>query len=117
MKARVKSGSLKMSKEIREALEAEAERMAREAIDEMNRKNEEEVDAMALYILHTEFGFGEKRLRRFFDSFYKGLSDLGERYVMTNYDERIWLAKRRLREDCGIDISEWEKEKKDECAG
>ena len=117
MKARVKSGTLEMRREVREALEAEANRMAREAIDEMNMQNEEEVDAMILYILHTEFGFGEKRLRRFFDSFYTGLRELGERYAMTEYDERIWLCKRKLREDCGIDISKWEKEKKDERAG
>lgn len=117
MKARVKSGSLKMSKETREALEAEADRMAKEAIAEMNRDNEEELDAMVLYILHEEFGFGEKRLRRFYDRFYKGLRDLGSRYAMEEYDERIWLCKRKLKEECGIDISKWGKEKEDERAG
>ena len=97
MKARVKSGSLKMNKEVREALEAEADRMAKEAIAEMNRDNEEELDAMVLYILHEEFGFGEKRLRRF-------------------YEDRLWLCQKKLRE-AGIDISKWKGEKEDECAG
>ena len=115
MKARVKSGSLKMNKEIREALEAEADRMAKEAIAEMNRDNEEELDAMVLYILHEEFGFGEKRLRRFYDRFSQGLRDLGERYALNEYDERLWLCQRKLRE-AGIDISKWKGEKEDECA-
>ena len=117
MKARVKSGSLEMRREVREAMEAEANRMAREAVDEVNRQNEEELDAMVLYILHEEFGFGEKRLRRFYDRFYKGLRDLGSRYAMEEYDERIWLCKRKLREECGIDISKWGKEKEDERIG
>ena len=116
MKARVKSGSLKMNKEIREALEAEADRMAKEAIAEMNRDNEEELDAMVLYILHEEFRFGEKRLRRFYDRFAQGLRDLGERYDMNEYDDRLWLCQKKLR-DAGIDISKWKGEKKDECAG
>ena len=116
MKARVKSGTLKMNKEVREALEAEAERMAKEAIAEMNRDNEEELDAMVLYILHEEFRFGEKRLRRFYDRFAQGLRDLGERYDMNEYDDRLWLCQKKLR-DAGIDISKWKGEKKDECAG
>ena len=109
MKARVRSGTLVMSPETRAAMEAEAERMAREAIDEMNRRNEEELDAMILYILHEEFGFGEKRLRRFYDRFSQGLRELGERYSMEEYDERIWLCQRKLR-DAGIDISKWKGE-------
>lgn len=109
MKARVRSGSLAMSPETRAAMEAEAERMAREAIDEMNRRNEDELDAMILYILHEEFGFGEKRLRRFYDRFSLGLRELGERYSMESYEDRLWLCQRKLR-DAGIDISKWKGE-------
>ena len=116
MKARVRSGTLKMNKEVREALEAEADRMAKEAIAEMNRDNEEELDAMVLYILHEEFGFGEKRLRRFYDRFTQGLRDLGERYDMNEYDDRLWLCQKKLRE-AGIDISKWKGEKEDEHTG
>lgn len=106
MKARVKSGSLQMDKKVREAMEAEAERMAKEAVEEMNRQNEDELDAMVLYILHTEFGFGKKRLRRFYEQFSTGLRELGERYLMNNYEDRLWLCQRKLKE-AGIDISKW----------
>lgn len=111
MKARVKSGTLKMSKEVREALETEADRMAKEAIADMNRNNEDELDAMALYILHSEFGFGEKRLKRFYERFSLGLRELGERYQMNEYEDRLWLCKKKLSE-AGIDISKWRKENK-----
>lgn len=106
MKARVRSGKLEMAPETRAAMEAEAERMAKEAIDEMNRQNEKEIDAMILYILHTEFGFGEKRLKRFYDRFSLGLKELGERYQMNSFDDKIWLCQRKLQEE-GIDISKW----------
>lgn len=115
MKARAQSGTLRMTREVREALEAEAERMAKEAVAEMNRENEDEIDAMVLYILHEEFGFGEKRLRRFYDRFSQSLRDLGERYGMNEYDDRLYLCRKKLRE-AGIDISKWAKEA-DERAG
>ena len=109
MKARVRSGTLRLNPEVREAMENEAERMAKEAIAEMNRENEEEIDAMILYILHEEFGFGEKRLKRFYDRFSAGLRELGERYDMNEYDDRLWLCRRELKE-AGIDISKWKGE-------
>ena len=112
MKARVKSGKVELPNDIREAMEAEAERMAKIAIDEMNRDNEDELDAMALYILHSEFGFGEKRLRRFYERFSLGLRELGERYQMNEYEDRLWLCKKKLSE-AGIDISKWRKDGED----
>ena len=113
MKAKVSAGKLKMAPETRKAMEAEADRMAKLAIDEMNRQNEDELDAMALYILHEEFGFGKQRLIRFYNSFAKSLRELGERYQMNEYEDRLWLCKRKLKE-IGIDISELKKEKEDD---
>lgn len=118
MKARLQSGTvIKRNPVTEQVIKAEAERMAMEVMAEMNDQNMEELDAMVLYILHSEFGFGEKRLRRFFDNFNKGLRDLGKRYALEEYDERIWLCKRKLKEECGIDISEWEREKEGEHTG
>ena len=113
MKARAKSGKVKLSPEIREAMEAEADRMAKLAIKEMVDKNEIEIDCMILYILRTEFGFGEKRLRKFYDMFSSGLRDLGRRYEMNEYEDRLWLAERALK-DSGIDISKWKEGAADE---
>lgn len=106
MKARVQSGKLTMSPDVRKAMEAEADRMAKLAIDEMLTKNEREIDCMILYILREEFGFGEKRLKKFYELFSNGLRELGNRYQMNEYEDRLWLAERKLKES-GIDISKW----------
>lgn len=75
---------------------------------EYDKKNTEEIDAMVLYILHTQFGWGKKRLRRFYDCFADELKALTDRYLMDDTDT-VWLCTRKLK-DAGIDISEWSKE-------
>ena len=64
------------------------------------------IDATVLWVLHEEFGFGEKRLRRFRDIFLPALKDLTEHYDMGDLD-RAWLCKQKLLDD-GIDIGSWE---------
>lgn len=75
---------------------------------EYDEKNNQEIDAMVLYILHTQFGWGKKRLRRFYDCFADELKALTDRYLMDDTDT-VWLCTRKLK-DAGIDISEWSKE-------
>lgn len=75
---------------------------------EYDRKNSDEIDALVLWILRTEFGFGEARLRRFHDVFGPGLDALCERYEMPDCD-CVWLCTQKLKDD-GIDISKWNKE-------
>lgn len=75
---------------------------------EYDRKNWEEIDAMVLWVLRTEFGFGEKRLRQFYDSFNSEMQSLLDRYELCDCDTP-WLCTRKLK-DAGIDISKWSKE-------
>lgn len=75
---------------------------------EMNRNNAAEIDAVILWVMHEEFGFGHKRLKRFYERFVKGVNDLNERYE-TDYGERVWLCTQRLLE-YGIDIKKWNEE-------
>ena len=77
---------------------------------EMNRKNAAEIDAVILWIMHEEFGFGHKRLKRFYDKLVKGVRELNERYE-TDYDEQVWLCTQKLLE-YGIDIQKWNEESK-----
>lgn len=81
------------------------DREIRRQLAEYNEKNDTEIDSMVLYILHNEFGFGEKRLKRFHDSFIEELKNLQERYLMEDADIP-WLCTRKLK-DAGIDISKW----------
>ena len=73
-----------------------------------DEKNTLEIDAMVLWVLYSQFGFGKRRLRKFFDLFNVELDALIKRYVMDNSDVE-WLCTRKLK-DAGIDISEWSKE-------
>ena len=77
----------------------------RRQLAEYNDKNDAEIDSMVLYILHKEFGFGEKRLKQFHDSFVIELKNLQDRYLMEDVDIP-WLCTRKLK-DAGIDISKW----------
>lgn len=82
----------------------------RRQLAEHNAHHGMEMCSLFLYVLHKEFGFGEKRLRRYFDAFKPALDELTERYSMSDPGDDIWLATRKLREECGVDIAEWEKE-------
>ena len=80
----------------------------RRQLAEMVKNNMEEVDATVLYILMTEFGFGEKRLRRFHDTFCEQITALVNRYEMDS-DDDVWLCTEMLKRR-GIDINQWNKE-------
>lgn len=73
----------------------------------LNDKNNLEISAMCLYILHEEFGFGPIRLERFFKKFDSEISELSRRYEMDESDEP-WLCTHKLKE-YGIDIDQWGK--------
>lgn len=67
-----------------------------------------EIDAMILYVLHTKFGFGEERLKRFYDGFSDSMHDLMNRYG-DDTDDTIWVCTEQLK-DLGIDLEVWEHE-------
>lgn len=76
---------------------------------EYTRKHYLEIDALILWFLHEEFGFGEKRLRRVFFGLTKSIQALCDRYEMHDKDEDIWLCT-KLLERAGIDLEQWDKE-------
>lgn len=78
---------------------------------EYDRKHVLEIDAMILWVLHQRFGWGEARLRRFYDGFAGEISALLDRYQMEEED-KVWLCTQKLR-DYGIDIEQWDRERKD----
>lgn len=68
----------------------------RRQLAEYDLKHANELDAMILWHLHEEFGFGPKRLKQFYDTF----SDM------------VWLCTYKLKQ-YGIDIEEWNKQRRD----
>ena len=74
-------------------------------IAEFNKKNINEMDAVILWTLHDKFGFGKRRLRKFYDAFFVSIHELCSRYEMDENDQ-IWLCTQKLK-DYGVDIQEW----------
>ena len=80
----------------------------RKRIAEHDRQNCNEIDAIILWILMSEFGFGEKRLRQFHRTFAPAIRDLADRYEMGSED-LVWLCTKKLK-DKGYDIEKWNAE-------
>jgi len=68
-----------------------------------------DMDAAVLWVLRVGFGFGKKRLRRFFDLFGSLHAELCKHYELDDDDNGIWLCRQQLK-DYGVDVEAWEKE-------
>ena len=77
-------------------------------IAEYDRNNLNEIDAVILWTLHEEYGWGRIRLKRFYKSVNTAIRKLLDRYEMDDSDS-VWLCTYKLKE-YGIDLDEWEKE-------
>ena len=71
-----------------------------------------DLDATILYILHTQFGFGAKRLKKFFMDFGNSRDELARHYEMSVDEDGTWLCEHKLK-DCGVDLDAWYKEKEE----
>ena len=80
----------------------------RKQFAEINEKHRLEIVSMILWELKEKFGFGPKRLKRFFMEFDHDIHALTEHYMLEDNDD-AWLCTHKLKES-GIDIYEWEKE-------
>lgn len=78
----------------------------RRQLAEYDAKHEIELQALILWQLHEQFGFGEKRLKRFYDNFDKAIDSLLNRYKLSDEDS-VWLCTLKLK-DIGIDIEKWD---------
>lgn len=83
--------------------------------DEINRQILErdkmysmDFDSTVLYVLYITFGFGKKRLRRFWDAFIKNHDEL-RRYYEMGSEDNAWLCRWKLKE-IGVDVEAWYKE-------
>lgn len=74
---------------------------------EVSRTIGNNMDAAALWALHKNFGFGKKRLRRFFKAFTEERAKLETHYEMDG--EGDYLCKIKLKE-IGVDVESWNDE-------
>ena len=103
-----KSGGMIFGAELsaaeRKALDMEIKRQ----IAEYDKKNKLELQALILWQLHAQLGFGEKRLRKFYDIFDNEMDALIERYQLEECD-KAWICTEKLKE-MGVDIESWDAE-------
>lgn len=62
--------------------------------------------------IQRQLGFGNKRLKKFYDNFSRGIEALISRYEMEQGDD-VWLCTYKLKE-IGCDLEKWEKERGDQ---
>ena len=67
-------------------------------------------DSTVLWTLHICFGFGKKRLRKFWETFFSERERLRDIYEMGPSDSG-WLCRNKLK-DIGVDVEEWYKERR-----
>lgn len=92
-------------------LKARAEALVQEIkkqIVENDRAFDMDKESSILWMLHTQFGFGPKRLKLAWKLFYAETLKLREHYLMEQADDG-WLARKKLK-DIGCDIEEWYRE-------
>ena len=82
---------------------------ARRILAEHTRKHELEIEAIVIRQLRRLTGWGETRLKRFYDSFAPELYSLVDRYEMEDVDAP-WLCTKELTDE-GFDIEQWHRER------
>lgn len=103
-----KSGSSIFGCQFNKKEQAAMEQEIRRQLAEWDRKNTLEIDAMFLWFMHEEFGFGEKRLRQIYDGFAPYMKALEQRYEMKPGESPFLCTKKLL--DYGINLEKWENE-------
>lgn len=73
-----------------------------------DRQNMLAIDAVVLWELHEQFGFGVDRLRRFYEGFNRRFKDLIDHYEMEATDGP-YICMEKLKE-LGVDLEAWDQE-------
>lgn len=87
------------------AQRAEIAEEAQRQINNILPKVVENVEAIILWQLHEQYGFGKKRLLRFFDETAPMITGMLDYYNFATDEDAIWLCKHNLKE-IGINLDE-----------
>lgn len=94
-----------MSSAEKKAMNLEIQRQ----LAEYDAKHILEIDAIVLWQLHKQLGFGSKRLKKFFSAFNPAIDALTKRYELED-EAQVWLCTYQLQ-NYGIDLKKWENER------
>ena len=84
-------------------VKAEARRQFIAAQDDFGK----DFDAVVLWVLHEKFGFGQKRLKMFYDCFNELYKELKTLYQLGS--DTPFVARKKL-EQIGINLDKWQEE-------
>lgn len=95
---------VQLSKAEQRALDAEIKKQ----IVEHDKQYDIDRESSILWMLHTEFDFGPKKLKRAWQLMYASGIKLREHYEMSSDDDG-WLCRKMLKE-MGCDVEQWYKD-------
>lgn len=90
----------KLSSNERKTLMHEANRQC----IEFEKAHEAELVCRSLWILYSVFGWGEKRLTRFYEAYHREIAELVKHYELDPADD-CWLCMKKLH-DAGFTFEE-----------
>lgn len=70
-----------------------------------------DLDAVLLYTLHRQFGFGKHKLRRVYDGVFEAKKELKEQWL--GNDKEIIDDAKRVLKTIGVDIELWDEMKRE----
>ena len=78
-------------------------------LNEMYDGYAKDIDCIYLVALHNQFGFGAKRLKKFWESVLAATMEYRKNYMADGAEELGFAARRELKH-IGVDIDEWYRE-------
>lgn len=75
-------------------------------IVESDKQHFKDYDSLVLYTLMVEFGFGKRRLKRFYDAFHQNYEELKDHYCMGDEDVPF-ICTVKLKQ-IGVNLDEWD---------
>lgn len=86
----------------RKAMQAEIDRQIAQNVKNLSSN----LQALVLWSLHEQLGFGKKRLLEFQKNFLPLIKELQNFYEATSAKETEFICKYKLKNGCGIDVDE-----------
>lgn len=95
--------------------EAAYQRLVMDEVRKFIAKAKTEIVSMVLWYMHSEYGFGYDRLKKFYEGIDREYFEMLERYEMyvkndknlENIKASAWLATKKLK-DYGVDLNAWD---------
>lgn len=93
---------LPLPNKTRKAIEDELRRQTGENVRNLSLN----IQALVLWSLRKQLGFGKKRLLRFQESFLPLIQELQDHYQLDNARETEFVCAKNLRDEVGIDVEQ-----------